>query len=516
METCRDTLTKALAKALTKPYETMKATHIVDYQRLFHRVKIDLGAAPAEVAALPTDERIARIKKTGMPDPDLVETHYQYGRYLLIGSSRPGSMPANLQGLWGWSMKMPWNADFHTNINVQMNYWPAETTNLAELQMPLVDLMDALVKPGTRTAEVLYGARGWVVHHLTDAWGYTAPADGPQGIWPMGSAWLALHPWEHYQFSGDKQFLETRAWPLMQGAARFIIDTLVEAPIGTPAAGHLVTNPSHSPENAFKLPNGEKHVFTYGATMDLMIIHELLSACIEAGRILDGDAAFRTECEQTLAKLAPVKISKRTGGIQEWIEDYEENDIHHRHVSHLFGIYPGSMVTATTPELFEAAITSLNRRGDGATGWSLGWKTCLWARLHDGDRALTLLTNLLKDKTLPNLFDNHPPFQIDGNFGACAGVTEMFVQSHIRTANGGYRIDLLPALPGAWPTGSVRGLRARGGVTVAVKWDKGTLSEATLLSASGGSVTIGSNGRTAVVTLPPGEPITIGANLAVK
>ncbi len=506
----------AVARAMAKPYAVLKAAHVADHQRLFQRVALDLGPVAPEVAALPTDERVALVKKTGVADHGLVATHFQFGRYLLIGSSRPGGMPANLQGLWGWKMKMAWNADFHTNINLQMNYWPAETTNLADLHTPLFDLMEALVQPGERTAHVLYGARGWVVHHLTDAWGFTAPADGPQGIWPLGAAWLALHPWEHYQFSGDRDFLRQRGWPLMQGAARFIIDTLVEAPAGTPAAGHLVTNPSHSPENKFILPNGERHVFTYGATMDLMIIHDLLSACIEASRILDADPAFRAECETTLARLAPVRISARTGGIQEWIEDYAEGDPQHRHVSHLFGIYPGSMVTAATPDLFAAATKSLDRRGDGATGWSLGWKTNLWARLRDGDRTLKLLTNLLKDKTLPNLFNNHPPFQIDGNFGACSGVAEMLLQSHLRTPNGGYEVDLLPALPSAWPEGSVRGLRARGGVIVGLRWKQGRLSEATLVSAGGGPVTLRLADRVVTVNLPKGKAVTLGADLTAR
>ena len=448
-----------------------------------------------------------------MTDPDLVEIHFQYARYLLIASSRPGCMPANLQGIWGWQMNMAWNGDFHTNINVQMNYWHAETTNLGELHMPLFDLMDALVEPGERTAKVLYGAKGWVVHHLTDAWGYTAPADGTWGIWPIGGIWLALHPWEHYQFSNDRDFLAKRGWPLMRGAARFIIDFLVEAPAGTPAAGKLVTNPSHSPENSFKMSNGEKHLFTYGATMDVMIIRELLTACIEASSVLNTDADFRAECEMALAKLPPVLISARTGGIQEWIEDYEEIDPKHRHISHTFGIYPGSMITAATPELFTAGRKTLDRRGDGATGWSLGWKTNLWARLRDGDRTLRLLTNLLRDKTLPNLLDTHPPFQIDGNFGACAGVAEMLMQSHVRTTAGGWQIDLLPALPSAWPIGSVSGLRARGGVIVDMRWKDGKLEEATLMSNAGGSVIISTGSVLATVELPKGKPVIVGANL---
>jgi alpha-L-fucosidase 2 len=418
-------------------------------------------------------------------------------------------MPANLQGIWAWQLENPWNADFHININLQMNYWPAESTGLADCHLPLFDLMDTLVKPGARSAQVLYGARGWVVHHLTDAWGFTAPADGPWGIWPVGAAWLALHPWEHYQFSGDKEFLRQRGWPLMKGAAQFILDFLVEAPAGTPAAGKLVTNPSHSPENAFRLPNGEQHVFTYGAAMDIEIIHELLGACVEAARILGCDPEFSAQCQSALTRLAPVRISERTGGIQEWIEDYEEVEPQHRHVSHLFGLYPGSMFSLATPDLFVASRKSLERRGDGATGWSLGWKLNLWARLHDGDHAFKLLTNLLKDKTLPNLFDTHPPFQIDGNFGAVSGVAEMLLQSHVRTPNGGYEIHLLPALPSAWPDGSVKGLRARGGVTVDITWKNGKPIQAHLTASHPVKTTVRYGTTTRDVTLRANKPFSL-------
>ncbi len=492
-----------------KSFDALKQEHIADYQRYARRVVLDLGAVSPEVAALPTDERIARVKKTGLPDPGLVATHFQFGRYLLISSSRPATMPANLQGIWAWGLENPWNADFHININLQMNYWPAEITALPECHGPLFDLMDTLVEPGGKSARVLYNARGWVVHHLTDAWGFTAPADGPWGIWPVGAAWLALHPWEHYQYSGDKEFLRERGWPLMKGAARFLLDFLVEAPAGTPAAGKLVTNPSHSPENAFRLPNAEQHVFTYGAAMDTEITHELLAACIEAAKTLGVDPDFQAECQRALARLAPIQISRRTGGIQEWIEDYEEVEPQHRHVSHLFGLYPGSMFSLATPELFNAARKSLERRGDGATGWSLGWKLNLWARLHDGDHAFKLLTNLLRDKTLPNLFDTHPPFQIDGNFGAVSGVAEMLLQSHVRTSAGGYELHLLPALPSAWPKGSVQGLRARGGVTVDITWEDGKPTRARLAPSQSGQATVRYGESTREVTLRAGTPLVL-------
>jgi alpha-L-fucosidase 2 len=497
-----------ISKAAGQNYDALKSEHIADYQRYFHRVSLDLGGNTAEVASLPTDERLALVKQ--QPDPGLEALLFNFGRYLLISSSRPGTMPANLQGLWADGMNPPWNADYHLNINVQMNYWMAESTNLGECHLPLFDLMDGLVKPGEHLAMTNYGARGWVAHHLTDAWGYVGAADGPQGIWPMGAAWLAQHPWEHYAFSGDKEFLRNRAWPLMKGAARFVIDFLIVAPEGTPVAGKLVTNPSHSPENRFIMPDGQQHVFTYGATMDIMIIHDLLTNCIEASRILDTDKEFRVECEKTLANLAPVRISPNTGRIMEWIEDYKEAEPQHRHTSHLFGLHPGRMITTASPELMEAARKSLNGRGDGGTGWSLAWRINFWSRLHDGDRAHLLLNNLLKDKILPNLFDNHPPFQIDGNFGATAAVAEMLLQSQLHSQDGRYQLQLLPALPKAWPTGSVKGLRARGGVTVDIAWQDGKLKTATFYSKNGSDVAIRCNERQESFKIPAGTSLTLG------
>lgn len=505
---------KTIRKAIAVPYDQLKAQHVADYQRYFNRVTINLGKVADSLKNLSTDERLAHARVNGNADNDLIATYFQFGRYLLISSSQPGAMPANLQGLWAWQMNPPWNADYHTNINVQMNYWPAEIANLSEMHLPLFDLTNALVKPGEKTASNMYGARGWVVHHLTDAWGFTAPADGPQGIWPMGAAWLAQHPWEHYCFTGDKKFLASTAYPLMKGAALFMLDFLVKAPEGTACAGKLVTNPSYSPENEFVLPNGKVSVFTYGATMDLEIIHDLLSHCIEASRILNVDVAFRNQCEQTLQQLAPIRISQATGRIMEWAEDYKETDPHHRHTSHLFGLYPGNQITVNgTPDLAEAARKTLTARGDNGTGWSLAWKINMWNRLQDGDHAYKLLSVLLITKTLPNLFDNHPPFQIDGNFGATAAIAEMFLQSQQQTANDSYVIQLLPALPTAFETGSVKGLCARGGFVVDMEWVKGKLLKATITSKLGGELNVRLGDMTTKFSTVKGEKISLDASL---
>ncbi|WP_353125591.1 glycosyl hydrolase family 95 catalytic domain-containing protein [Parapedobacter pyrenivorans] len=509
-----DSCAATIARAMRQPYEAVKTAQIREHQQYYGRTALELAVSDEKGKTMATDELLDDARKTGQLHPSLVETYFQYGRYLLIASSRPGTMPANLQGLWAWQMNPPWNADYHTNINLQMNYWPAEIANLPEMHLPLFDLTEALVTPGKRTANVLYGADGWVVHHLTDAWGFTAPADGPQGIWPMGAAWLAQHPWEHYCYTLDTAFLRQRAYPLMKGAATFILDFLVEAPAGTPVAGKLVTNPSYSPENAFFLPNGEQSVFTYGATMDLEIIHDLLTNCIAATKLLGIDKDFREMCLKTLSQLAPIRISETTGRIMEWVEDYKEVEPHHRHTSHLFALHPGNQISVTgTPELAEAARKTLIARGDDGTGWGLAWKINMWNRLHDGDHAYKLLGVLLREKTLPNLFDNHPPFQIDGNFGATAAIAEMLVQSHVPLKGNRFEVHLLPSLPTDLANGSIKGLRARGGFAIDLSWENGTLKEARIFAEKGGKLTLRLGGRVVNFKTKKGETLELNGSL---
>lgn len=491
---------RTLATARRKSFARIAADATAAHRRLFRRVTLDLGTTPA--AAEPTDRRVRQSQERA--DPALAALYFAYARYLLIACSQPGGQPATLQGLWNDSLNPPWGSKYTVNINTEMNYWPAHSANLSECAAPLVTLVRELAISGARTAREMYGARGWVCHHNTDGWRATAPIDGAAwGMWPTGGAWLCTHLWEHYDYSRDRAFLAS-VYPLLAGSARFFLDTLVS----DPRTGKLVTNPSISPENQ----HGHGGALCAGPTMDMAILRDLFAQTAEAATILGTDAGMVAELRAASARLAPYRIG-RLGQLQEWQEDWDADapERQHRHVSHLYGLYPSHQISvADTPELAAAAKRSLEIRGDRATGWATAWRINLWARLRDGDRAHAILNFLLgPERTYPNLFDAHPPFQIDGNFGGAAGIVEMLLTSR------GDTIELLPALPRAWPDGSVTGLRVRGACMVDLAWRSGQLVRATLRPERSGphEVRLGTRRRT--VRLVAGRPTVLaGPTLA--
>lgn len=487
-----------------RTYEELIDRHLKDYQPLFNRVDISLGKSSSEKEKLPTSQRLKQFA-TAPNDNGLLELYYQYGRYLMIASSRPGGLPANLQGIWNHRVQPPWGSNYTTNINTEMNYWITETANLPECFTPLSDFIRRLSVNGAQTAKINYGMdRGWLAHHNSDAWAQTAPTGGydtdPKGsprwsCWPLAGVWLCQHLWEHYAFGGDRQYLSQTAYPIMKGAAEFLLQWLQK----DPETGKWITNPSTSPENRFRYmdKNGQKQdaELSRSSGMDLGLAWDLLTNCIDASRILNTDAAFRSQLEEVRANLQPFRIGSK-GQLLEWEKEFEEIDPKHRHVSHLFALHPGRQILPERDtELANACRRTLELRGDGGTGWAMAWKINFWARLHDGNHAFLMLKNGLKyvdatqesikgGGTYANLFDAHPPFQIDGNFGGTAGITEMLLQSHA-----GY-IHLLPALPDNWQEGSIHGIRARGGFTIDMEWKKGKITRLSVTSHSGGTCRI--------------------------
>jgi alpha-L-fucosidase 2 len=472
---------EVLGTASSRSIKALRTRHVEDYQELFNRVSITLGTGKKN--PLPTDERIQRF--TNADDPSFAALFYQFGRYMLIASSRAGGQAANLQGMWNQERWPNWGAKWTSNINVEMNYWPAESGNLAECTGPLFDLIDGLRVTGAEVARSEYGCRGFVFHHNADLWRATAPTDGSWGMWPVGGAWLTHHLWEHYEFSRDEEFLRQRAYPAIKDATAFMLDFLVEIPAGLPFAGCLATNPSSSPENAFILPNGVKGRLTYAPSMDIEIIGELFDNCVYAAEVLGVDQEFVTDVKHARQRLPPLQVNKE-GRLQEWIKDYTETEPEHRHLSHLYAVYPGSSITqAKTPDLQLAAKNSLVRRGinNGPQCCFKAWRMALWARLGDGNQAYKLLQALISTATSPNMLSDSF-LQVDGHLGGPAAIAEMLLQSHTG------EIVLLPALPDEWAVGSVRGLRARGGAVLEFQWRDGELTQAVIHASQPGQLKI--------------------------